>query len=306
MDRKERMSAAILSLRKGPSGKRFSINRRQYIAIAVLAGRRGPGFGLKSIQGLSPKEAYYKFLDTLDQEGRIAVSLLAMGKGRDGKALKLRVLNEDGPKGLPELFEEIRLSEARLRIKDYKAGIVTRRAFRLETEIRVGDYLFVELERIYTGKEPVAKEKNITETGQKDEDVRKIFFRALLFELGIRLSDKEIDDLFDEIFEKERMVKYIDAHWSHAYLGLESEVETLKIHLVFSERPEKIKNGKEIKDTSVVIKANWIYSPKNAEIPSAAGASFNEQLTKNLHKAFPVEDFMDFPEEIVKLLKGGK
>lgn len=304
MNRKERMQKALLSLRKGAKGRQSSISRKQYIAIAVLVGRKGPGFGLAGLKGLSPKRAYFRFLETLDAEGRIALSLLDMGKGRNGKALDLRALNEDGQKGLPELFEEIRLGEAKLRIKDYKTGIITRRAFSLEVEIRVGDYLFVELERTYTGKEPVVKEKNITETGKADEKIQKIFFRVLLYELGIHLTETEINQIFDEIFEQVRMVKYKNVHWSHAYRDLESDVEVCKVELVFDERPEEIKNGKEIKDTSVVIKADWIYSPKNPTILVTASVPFNEQLRKNLHRAFPVEEFGDIPEELLALIKG--
>lgn len=302
--RREKFDAAVHSLKKGPGGKRLPINRRQWIAIAVLSGRKGPGGNPVSLRGLTPRDVYARFCSELNLEGRIAVSLLDIGKGPDGKILNLRALNEEGLKGLVELFEEIRLGEAKIRIFDSKTGFVTRWAFSLEIEIRVGDYIFVELVRKYDGKEPEEKKKNPTETKQEDEELKKTFFRLLLHELGIRKSKKEIDEIFKQMMAQVR----VDPGWSKAYKGIQRKVEIWKYVLRLPERPKEIENGKEIRDTSVVIDANWVYSPEDKEDPVPEFESdipFDRFVHKNLHKVFPVDSLEELPEELKKLVKLG-
>lgn len=309
ISRKELFSIALNSLRRPvlksrgrkQSDKFTKLSRKEWIAIAVLSARKNADGTRFSLAGMTPREVHRLFRKELDLEGRIALTLLDIGRHPNGKRLNLRALNEDGLKGLVELFEEVKNGEARIRIYDTKTNLIIRRAFSLELEIRVGDYIFVELVRNYEGKAPEEKRKNLTETGQEGEKVKKTFFRILLQEVGIYKTEEEIDEIFKQMY----MQVYTDLHPSKAYKGIQSDVKVLKAVFRLEERPKEIANGKRILDTSVVIEAGWVYSPeaKQAE-PNfkIKNDPFLTHVGKNLHSAYTLPD-EPLTDELAELIK---
>lgn len=296
ISRRELFTAALNSLRRPlrknnrrkRDGEFAKLSRKEWIAIAVLSARKSADGTNLCLSGMTPKEVLRMFQEELDSEGKIALSLLDIGRQPDGKRLNLRALNEDGLKGLVELFDEIQCGEARIRIYDFKTGLVIRRAFSLELEIRVGDYIFVELVRNYKGKAPEERKKNLTETGQKGEKLKKTFFRILLHEVGIHKTEEEIDEIFKQMY----LQVHTDLHQSKAYKGILSDVRVLKAVFRLPERPKEIEHGKEIKDTSVVIEAGWVYSPETQQAEPDLKIKTDPFLThiwKNLHKAFKLD-----------------
>jgi hypothetical protein len=236
------------------------MKRREQIAFAVLSHRKELG-NIKS-----PRTAWKRFEERAAREELEAVPVVCKSKGFDGQPFNLRAFDE-GWKGLGILFDEVR-DEAHLVLS--REGYLVRYAKSVKVLIRYFKngkwYWLSEFQRTYKKNllgtvSHMSLEKRepwgVSETSKHDEDYVVTVVYAIFEELGIWLTEKQIDEMLFEV----NPGKTPDMRVSRIYAGALNATEVQQVIITFDTLPEELQRDEIlIHDTNVEIRANWVES----------------------------------------------
>lgn len=231
------------------------MKRRERIALAVLSHRKELG-DIKT-----PKAAWRRFVRLATEEEKAAVSTLCRSRGAYGKPLNLRKFNE-GWKGLGELFDEIQFGQE-VRLYNTEDGYLVRYAESVKIWIcymKNGQYYWLcEFVRIYIkALKKLILEKlqewGVSETRKHLEGLAVTIIYAVLEELGISLTEKQIENILYD-FSVPSFPPPLTP--SRVYRDTLSCTRIYKAIVQFDELPEALADGAIIYDTNVEIHDRW-------------------------------------------------